>query len=513
MINHSGNIAPDGRKIPAIMATQHPDNAGKVKLFDNEFVTTADELEECYSMFAELKADEYMWDWEGKFVDEAVIEKLFRQYPDFFQKYPLGRDFFLTFRIPNADEEKTARLARAYLSLLTSDDFAKSSGFASPPVFEMILPMTTNTEQLLKIRRTFRQVAEFERKVFAHEMGDLSDINIIPLFETTEIIINSWKILEEYVDACEKEFGKKPTYMRPFIARSDPAMNAGLVPAECAMRAGISNYYYKFKAKTGIEVYPIIGTGSLPFRGGLNPAFLKERLRDLKGIRTVTTQSAFRYDYDADEVKKAYEILKNELPKSEPLHLSDEEINDVLDIDQVFGKFYRATVESIAPLINKVANDVPSRRERIQHIGLFGYSRGIGEVKLPRAIKFTGALYSIGLPPEFIGTGRGLKAMKEAGKLELIDKLYINLRADLLHAGKYFNPENLDMLIEEYPSLKDYKEDIRLIEEILEIPIGPVEPHHYIHRNLSSSAYWTMKQGNDLSDVITRSGLMRKSLG
>lgn len=509
-MNH---VTADGRKIPTIMATQHPDNAGDVYLFGDPFVTTANELEECYSMFADLGADEYMWDWEGKFVDEAVVEKLFRQYPDFFQAHPLGKEFFLTFRIPNADEEKTARLARAYMSLLTSDDFAKSSGFFSPPVFEMILPMTVRTEQLVKIRKTFRQVAEFERKIFAHEMGDISDINIIPLFESTDIIINSWKILEEYVDACESEFGKKPTYLRPFIARSDPAMNAGLIPAECAMRAAVSNYYYKFKARTGIEVYPIIGTGSLPFRGGLNPAFLQERLRDLKGIRTVTTQSAFRYDYEPDEVRKAYDLLKKELPNSEALQLTDSEVEDVLEINDVFGKLYRGTVESIAPLINRVAEHVPSRRERIQHTGLFGYSRGVGKVTLPRAIKFTGALYSIGLPPEFIGTGRGLKAMKEAGKLPLIEKLYLNLRADLRHAGKYFNPENLVLLTEEYPALKDYAEDIRLIEEILEIPIGPVEPHHFIHRNVASSVYWTMKQGNDLSDIITRSGLMRKSLG
>lgn len=505
--------APDGRKIPTIMATQHPDNAGDVYLFGDPFVTTADELEECYHMFSDLGADEYMWDWEGKFVDEAVVEKLYRQHVDFFQHHPLGRDFFLTFRIPNTDEEKTARLARAYMSLLTSDDFAKSSGFYSPPVFEVILPMTVRTEQLVKIRRTFRQVAEFERNVFAHEMGDISDINIIPLFESTDIIINSWKILEEYAQVCEKEFGKKLQYIRPFIARSDPAMNAGLIPAECAMRAAVSNYYYKFKEKTGIEVYPIIGTGSLPFRGGLNPAFLKERLKDLKGICTVTTQSAFRYDYSPDEVKSAYDLIKKELPGSKPLRLSDKEVDDVMEINEIFGKLYKATVESIAPLINRIAEKVPSRRERILHTGLFGYSRGMGKVTLPRAIKFTGALYSIGLPPEFIGTGRGLKIIKESGKLPLIEKLYLNLRADLQHAGKYFNPENLSLLIEEYPALKDYKEDIRLIEEILDIPIGPVEPHHFIHRNLSSSVYWTMKQDKDFSDLITSSGLMRRSLG
>ncbi|MBT6068877.1 phosphoenolpyruvate carboxylase [Candidatus Peregrinibacteria bacterium] len=507
------NITRSGRKIPTIMATQHPDNAGKVKFLDKEFVTVADELEECYRMFAEYGVDEYMWDWEGKFVDEAVVEKLFRKHPDFFQNHHLGRDFFLTFRVPNTDEEKTARVARAYMSILTADDFAASSGFYGPPVFEVILPMTTNTDQLMRIQRTFRKVAQFEREVFCHEMGNAESINVIPLFEDTETIINSWKIMKEYVEACKQEFGQEITYMRPFIARSDPAMNAGLVPAECAMRAAISNYYYKFSAQTGVEVYPIIGTGSLPFRGGLNPAYLESRLQDLGGVRTVTTQSAFRYDYSEEEVQAAYKLLKRTLPSSKPLELSDSEIVAVLEINDIFGQFYRGTVEAIAPLINRIAEDVPGRRERILHIGLFGYSRGIGEVKLPRAIKFTGALYSIGLPPEFIGTGRGLNALKRQGRFHLIEKLYKNLRADLIHAGKYFNPENLELLMQEYPALADYKEDIRLIEEILEIPIGPEKPHHFIHRNLSSSAYWQLQQNSPATDVIVKSGLMRRSLG
>jgi phosphoenolpyruvate carboxylase len=33
---------------------------------------------------------------------------------------------------------------------------------------------------------------------------------------------------------------------------------------------------------------------------------------------------------------------------------------------------------------------------------------------LPRTIKYTGALYSIGLPPEIIGTGRGFKEAESA---------------------------------------------------------------------------------------------------
>lgn len=504
---------PDGRKIPAIMATQHPDNAGKVEWLGREFVSVSDEIEECFRCFSDLNADEYMWDWEGKFVDEAVIEKLFRFYSDYFQANHLGKDKFLTFRIPNTDEEKTARVARAYMNILTSDDFAKSSGFYSPPVFEVILPMTQSATQLMNVHRTFDKVTKFEHEVFAHETGDISSLSVIPLFEGVQTIIKSNEILSEYVDSYVKEYGSKPKYIRPFIARSDPAMNAGLIPAEFAVRIALSKYYYKFEKETGIPVYPIIGTGSLPFRGGLNPEFVNERLRDLNGVRTVTTQSAFRYDYDDESVRKAYSILKDKLHNSIALELTDEECDYLSGVIEIASGNFKATIEELAPLINKIADSVPNRRERIQHIGLFGYSRGVGKVRLPRAIKFTSALYSIGLPPEFIGTGRALKKIHADGKLDLLNKVYVNLKADLEHAGKYLNPENVKFLIEEYPVLKDYLEDISAIEEILGVKIGPVKPHHYIHRNLASSVYWHLKDGTQMEQVLCEAGIMRKSLG
>ena len=90
------------------MATQHPDNAS-APFWDKQkdpFVSVYKEIDDAIISFKELGVSEFMWDWEGKHADAAVIDRLFTDYYDYFSKHQLGRDKFLTFRIPNLWEEK-----------------------------------------------------------------------------------------------------------------------------------------------------------------------------------------------------------------------------------------------------------------------------------------------------------------------------------------------------------------------------------------------------------------------
>ncbi|MBU0727973.1 phosphoenolpyruvate carboxylase, partial [Patescibacteria group bacterium] len=462
------------RKIPATMATQHPDNAKEAYFLGKKFINTLDEVEECYRMFDELKCTEYMWDWEGKFVDEAVVEKLFQRYYKLFQKKKLGKDIFLTFRIPNTDEESGYRLARAFMSILTADDVAHEVGMHTPPIFEVILPMTKSADQLLRIKKTFHEVENFKRQAFNTRRKDEHEFHVIPLFEGCEHLLNVDKVLSEYIEACKKEFGKKPPYMRPFMARSDPALNAGLIPAVLSTKVALQKFN-EVEKKYGVPMYPIIGPGCLPFRGGVNPETIKDTIKEYSGIRTITIQSAFRYDYPLDQVKKAIKLIETELPKLKFTPLTKKEIEDIKWINKTFGDYYKNTVEKAASLINEIASKVPGRRERMLHIGLFGYSRGVGKVSLPRAIKFTGALYSIGVPPEFIGSGRGIRDAMRYGKLKTIEKHYLNLRADFIHAGKYLNKENLSELAKKYPVFKEVERDVQEMENYLGVELGPLK--------------------------------------
>jgi phosphoenolpyruvate carboxylase len=500
------------RKIPATMATQHPDNASAAYWNGKKFINTLDEIEECYRMFEELKCTEYMWDWEGKFVDEAVVEKLFQRYNSFFKKNELGKDIFLTFRIPNTDEESGFRLARAFMAILTADDLAHEIGFHAPPIFEVILPMTKNAKQLLNVKKTFHEVENFKRQAFKTKRLDEHEFHVIPLFEGVDNLCQSDKVLSEYIDMYKDEFGKEPPYMRPFMARSDPSLNAGVIPAVLSNKVALQNFN-DVGAKYDIPMYPIIGPGCLPFRGGVNPHNIKETIAEYSGIRTITIQSGFRYDYPFEEVKEAIGYIEKTLPTLSFMPLTQKEIEDVNKVNKIFGELYTATVERASELINKVASKIPGRRERMLHIGLFGYSRGVGKVSLPRAISFTAALYSLGVPPEFIGSGRGIKEAIKNGTIGTIEKHYINLRADFIHAGKFLNKENLNELSKLYPVFEDIKTDVQEMENYLGVELGPIKSKHFIHRNLVSSIFLHMKENEDFTDELEKAAAIRRSLG
>lgn len=494
------------------MVSQHPDHASVPYWHTKAFISTQYESEECFLSYSDLGSREYKWDWEGKLVDESVMERLLSYNFEYFKNNPLGKETFLTFRLPNPTSETEFRLGRAFMGILSATAMAEKVGLHSPSLFEVILPMTETAEEMIAIQEAFAEIAQLKHKLYRMENGPLKHIAVIPLFEQVETIMNSDKILAEYIATHKKLFGFTPEYMRPYMARSDPALNAGLVPTVLAIKVALSRYQ-DFEKKTGIELYPILGTASLPFRGGLSPLTIKKFAKEYQGVRTVLLQSAFRYDYEKESVIKAVKDLEKLLPKGKAPKVSTVEEKKIREVVKIFERQYQGTVEGIAEVVNKVASQLPKRRERVQHIGLFGYSRGIGKVKLPRAIGFTGALYSLGIPPELIGTGRGLHEAKQKGYLPVIEKYYQFIKEDLLQAGKFVNKEVLAKLAKQIPAFADIQKDIEYIEEYLGKKLTPTTSEEKIHYGLVAQIYEKLETKQSLTELITESAILRKSVG
>src|SRR3989344_3756531 len=349
------------RKIPASMATQHPDNASVPYWHKRAFISTSAEIKESYLCFSDLKIDEYNWDWEGKFVDEAVIDRLLHEHFAYFQKNPLGKEKFLTFRIPNPKVEKQFRLARALMVAITNSQLMKSMGFTDHPIFEMILPLTETAEEIIAIQTAFKKLASIDHPLL--KMKDsIQHIEIIPLIEQVSRIMTAGELIRKYIRLHQNIYKSKPIYLRPYLARSDPALNSGLVPTMLAIKTALSEFE-RVKKETGVKLYPIIGTGSLPFRGSVTPETIDQAIEEYACVSTLVIQSGFRYDYPKTSVKKAIEKLKRQLPLKKALILKAKEAELIKKIIPLFEHPYRESVEKLAPLINAFSHQFPKRRE------------------------------------------------------------------------------------------------------------------------------------------------------
>ena len=487
--------------VPKVMSTQHPDNATPAPFADAAGVLKGDgEVDEAVDVFA-LGCDEQMWDSEGKEADNQVVRKLLTNYPDFFQgNLQLGRDVALTLRVPNPRIESDMRksMVEALQSVPSAWDMAHSfygDGNAAP-IQEVILPFTTSAEELSLVEAYYRRVIvgqEDQTLLDGHVVRDWvgefypKSVRVIPLIEDVEHLFHCDDIVEEYVR------DRDLPGQRVFLARSDPALNYGIVAAELALKAALRRLY-DLEGKLGIPLYPIIGVGSVPFRGHLNPVNVNRAFTEYPSVQTLTVQSAFKYDYDKETVRDGIaQILAHE--RAEPMPVDYERARELI---RKTTTEYQNQVQKMIQIISAVSSHIPKRRERKLHVGLFGYGRsldGVGGVTLPRAIGFTASLYSIGVPPELLG----LAALTDVD-LAFVREVYPSLDEDLRAALRFTNERHvMELLGAPY---------MRLVEQFA----GDIDR---VHEGLTSAirAGIDNNAGVNISHYVEEAAHLRRFLG
>jgi phosphoenolpyruvate carboxylase len=448
------------------MSTQHPDNVNPPFFADDPQLSGEDEIQEAYYTFSHLTCDEQMWDCEGKEVDNYVVKKLLTRYEGFFRNNRLGEDIFITLRVPNPTVEhaESKILLETLESIPRSFDAAKLFyGDDIAPIFEVILPMATSYKC---IDRIYRYYADFVvgKQHEPFKPGDISirdwigefqpeTINVIPLFEEKEHMLNAHEITRAYLQ------DKDIDHQRVFLARSDPGMNYGQVSAVLMNKIALQRLH-RMSLETGVKIYPIMGVGSAPFRGNLKPETADTIVKDYPSAHTFTIQSAFKYDHPHDEVVAAIKKLRQRETGS-PLEIDEERS---LDIIERYSAEYQKQVEVLAPVINELAKYIPNRRKRKLHIGLFGYPRNMKGITLPRVITFTATLYSIGLPPEILG----LNALTK-DDIEFIKSVYLSCQDDLRDALQYLNPDTPFLTKELADTIKEFPVEFEVNREHKEV--------------------------------------------
>jgi len=437
------------RKISRCMSTQHPDNVSTPFFSESEILYGNAEITEAYYVFSHLGCEEQMWDNEGKEIDNQVVEKLLTKYPDFFSEHTLGKDIFLTYRSPNPTVQKNK--GKVLLELLHSIprtyDAAKSAGSNVPPIFEVILPMTTKAIELERMKSYYTKIIVGQNKLNLID-GDISigewvgeikpkNINIIPLYEDYNTLLNIGEITKEYIQFIRDKSKEELECQRVFLARSDPALNYGSVSAVLLAKIALSQLY-EIQEEASVDIFPILGVGSAPFRGNLKPTNVQNCASEYPSVQTFSVQSAFKYDYPFEVVKNGITELKN-TKTGRSLDVDKE--SALMLIDKIKVE-YQKQLHALVDIINTISVHIPQRRKRQLHVGLFGYSRSTEQgVQLPRAIKFCASLYSLGIPPELLGLGQ-----LNQNDWDLIRTMYVNIDEDISSSIQYVNSANLSKM-------------------------------------------------------------------
>lgn len=434
-------------EVPRLMSTQHPDNATLPFFASGDVIEGEDEIQEAYYVASHLGCDEGMWDFEGKEGDEYVVKKLLARYEEYFESNRLGSDFRLTIRGPNPDLE--ASEAKILLEILESiprsydaaATYADGMGIeAVSPIHEVIVPMVTGAEQINAVREYYESfvVGKGDEELWdGRTVGEWvgafhpPSIDVIPLIEERRAMLRADEIVEAYADAWDAES------VRVFLARSDPALNYGSLSADLINKIALQRLY-RMADRTGIEVHPILGAGSAPFRGNLTPHRAAETAAAYPEVETFTIQSAFKYDYPVETVRDGIETLREADLGDPPAEIDAERALAV--VDRV-ADAYTEQVDAMAATINRLSAYVPDRRARKLHVGLFGYSREVGENRLPRAIGYTASLYSVGCPPTMLG----VHALTD-DDVAFVETAFPAFFDHLRDAAAYYNPRCTEVL-------------------------------------------------------------------
>jgi phosphoenolpyruvate carboxylase len=120
--------------------------------------------------------------------------------------------------------------------------------------------------------------------------------------------------------------------------------------------------------------------------------------------------------------------------------------------------------------------------------------------RLPRAISFCAALYSIGLPPELLGL-----ADLKPSDVKYIQGHYPNFLEDLMEAMANYDPQCLAWLP---PSVAD---DIRRTLRLLKLDFQTNLIHQSLARAIRSRVLKPNVHG--MSDLITQAARERRFLG
>ena len=446
-------------KIPCTMATQHPDSATRV-------VSVSEEVEEAVQCLKHqdqgLACDEYLVDYMGKLTPYHQIGQIIKALNKETDLVP-GVDSFITPRMVSSFQDEPFRQLMT-LTAVMEGIYNSSQTYGEPGITEMVHAMTT-VRELRDTRDRAKSILSMLAKDL--KLSASNDIQIIPLFEGVPELLS----MNQMIPELTKELGSQ----RLFLGKSETALVYGHPASSLACKLALADIHI-LEIALGTPFYPIFGGGALPFRGNICLENSDHFLLEFRGVKTYTIQSGMRYDHGPVETRTLVEKVKAAIGHNEYLEFSAEDRDLIVQSIAIFAEHYIQELLEIVDKVLKVATLIPNQRERLLESTDISYYQTVRNLKsflpfckdpetrnrlsrlesekllnLPRVIRFTAALYTLGLPPEFIGTGNALKEigdrLGQAWLDRLLDEITPSLRHDLAFASKFLSIESSENLV------------------------------------------------------------------
>lgn len=154
---------------------------------------------------------------------------------------------------------------------------------------DLIIPQVNND----RVLRAARLTIEAYRNSFKDSVEDLSDIKLVPLIENTTAMLNLRDNVFQNMQAIRGD--SHEDYTRVMLAMSDTSMVSGSIACMLSLRFGLSEIY-RMALENNHTLLPILGGGTLPFRGLQTPENIEQILTYLP-VYQITVQSAMTFDY------------------------------------------------------------------------------------------------------------------------------------------------------------------------------------------------------------------------
>jgi len=440
------------------MATQHPDSATRV-------VSVSEEVEEAVQCLKHqdqgLACDEYLVDYMSKLTPYHQIGQIIKELSKETDLVP-GVNSFITPRMVSFKDEPFRQLMT--LTAVMEGMYNSAQTYGESGITEMVHAMTT-VRELRNTRDRTKSILGMLAKDL--KLADSNDIQIIPLFEGVTELLS----MDQTIPALTKELGSQ----RLFLGKSETALVYGHPASSLACKLALADIHI-LEIAFGTPFYPIFGGGALPFRGNICLENSEHFLREFRGVKTYTIQSGMRYDHGPAKTRTLVENIKATTGKTEYLEFSAEDKDLIVQSIAIFAEHYIQELLEIVDKVQKVATLIPNQRERLLESTDVSYYQTVRDFKsflpfckdpemrnrllgldtvrllnLPRVIRFTAALYTLGLPPEFIGTGNAWKEigdrLGQAWLDRLLDEIYPSLRHDLAFVSKFLSTESTENLV------------------------------------------------------------------